>query len=86
MHWMPFRIRKTQAKDEVKNLRVTLGGAYGECEMDAKVNKLDDNEVVEMAGNLRKGVPMATPVFDGAVEADIDVLLEKAGLGNIQVK
>ncbi|HNS44614.1 MAG TPA: DNA-directed RNA polymerase subunit beta, partial [Alphaproteobacteria bacterium] len=36
--------------------------------------------VVEMAGNLRTGVPMATPVFDGAEEADITELLEKAGL------
>jgi DNA-directed RNA polymerase subunit beta len=33
-----------------------------------------------MAGNLRKGVPMATPVFDGAHEGDINGMLEKAGL------
>ena len=33
-----------------------------------------------MAGNLRGGVPMATPVFDGADEEDISELLEKAGL------
>jgi len=75
-----FNDKKNPSKDEVKELRVTLGGAYGDSEMDAKVSKLDDSEVVEMAGNLRKGVPMATPVFDGAVEADIDVLLEEAGL------
>ena len=33
-----------------------------------------------MAGNLRNGVPMATPVFDGADESDVSALLEKAGL------
>lgn len=33
-----------------------------------------------MANNLRGGVPMATPVFDGAREADIDELLTQAGL------
>ena len=38
------------------------------------------DEMVEMAGNLRSGVPVATPVFDGANEADINRLLEMAGL------
>ena len=75
-----FADQKAPAAGEVKDLRQTLSGAYGDSETKAKVSKLDDKEVVEMAGNLRKGVPMATPVFDGAVEADIDVLLEEAGL------
>jgi DNA-directed RNA polymerase subunit beta len=75
-----FNDKKAPAAGEVKELRETLSGAYGDSEMKEKVSKLDDTEVVEMAGNLRKGVPMATPVFDGAVEADIDVLLEEAGL------
>ena len=73
-------IRKAPASGEVKELKSKLEEAYGDKEMKEKVSKLDDSEVVEMAGNLRKGVPMATPVFDGAVEADIDVLLDKAGL------
>ncbi|HEU4839073.1 MAG TPA: DNA-directed RNA polymerase subunit beta, partial [Micavibrio sp.] len=37
-------------------------------------------QMVEMANNLRGGVPMATPVFDGAHEEDINDLLEKAGV------
>jgi DNA-directed RNA polymerase subunit beta len=40
----------------------------------------DDEELVELARNLGKGVPMATPVFDGASVGDIEDLLEKAGL------
>ena len=41
---------------------------------------MDDAELVEMGQNLRRGVPMATPVFNGAKEADIERLLEQAGL------
>ena len=36
-----------------------------------------DEEVLELARNLRKGVPMATPVFDGAKEAEIKELLRQ---------
>ncbi len=75
-----FNDIKEPKDDEVKNLRVKLNDVYGDSEFAKKVDILDNKTVVEMAGNLRKGVPMATPVFDGADEADIDVLLEKAGL------
>ena len=43
-------------------------------------DSLSDAEVVELAGNLRDGVPIATPVFDGAKEEDIKRMLELAGL------
>src|SRR5215212_788164 len=39
-----------------------------------------DAELVELGQNLRRGVPFATPVFDGAKEADIERMLEQAGL------
>ena len=42
------------------------------------LDTLTDEEVIELAGNLRGGVPMATPVFDGAEEAHIKQLLELA--------
>lgn len=41
---------------------------------------LNDNEVITLAKNLRKGVPIASPVFDGATEEEIKRLLEMAGL------
>jgi DNA-directed RNA polymerase subunit beta len=41
---------------------------------------LNDEEITELAGNLRDGVPMATPVFDGASESEIKKMLELAGL------
>ncbi|MAF84416.1 MAG: DNA-directed RNA polymerase subunit beta [Chromatiales bacterium] len=44
------------------------------------IKGLSDGEVTELAGNLRNGVPIATPVFDGATEKEIKNLLELAGL------
>ena len=45
-----------------------------------KLNELTDVEIEELSGNLRHGVPIATPVFDGASEAEIKSLLQLAGL------
>ncbi len=44
------------------------------------IKSLTDDEVIELAGNLRKGVPVATPVFDGASEEEIKDMLRLAGL------
>jgi DNA-directed RNA polymerase subunit beta len=65
---------------EMKKLKDQLKSAYGKKEFDEKISKLDDGQLVEMSGNLRSGVPYATPVFDGAHEADVNELLQKAGL------
>ena len=46
----------------------------------ADIDSLTDDEVLALAGNLRDGVPISTPVFDGASEEDIKKLLRKAGL------
>ena len=45
-----------------------------------ELNTLSDKEIGELANNLRKGVPMATPVFDGAQEEEIKALLALADL------
>ena len=44
------------------------------------LSSLKDAEVLELADNLREGVPMATPVFDGAKETEVKAMLELAGL------
>lgn len=75
-----FQNAKNANEAELKDLKSKLKDVYGEREFKEKVSKLDDAQVVEMAGNLRNGVPMATPVFDGADEGDITELLQKAGL------
>ncbi|MCB9963691.1 MAG: DNA-directed RNA polymerase subunit beta [Rhodospirillales bacterium] len=66
--------------DEIKALKDKLKLVYGEKEYDAKVTQLDEKQLVAMSNNLRGGVPMATPAFDGAEESDITQLLEYAGL------
>jgi DNA-directed RNA polymerase subunit beta len=65
------------ARRDLKPLRETLKKIYGE---DETIKSLEDNELVELGGNLRHGVPIATPVFDGAKEADIERMLDLAGL------
>ena len=77
-----FQNWKEPTKDEIKNLDDKLEAVYGDYEFEGKVSKLGDNQKVEMANNLRDGVPMGTPVFDGAHESDITELLEKAGLSS----
>ena len=75
-----FANKKKPAEGESKKLHGKLKEVYGEREYKEKVTKLDENQVLEMANNLRGGIPMATPVFDGAQESDITELLGKAGL------
>jgi DNA-directed RNA polymerase subunit beta len=58
-------------------LRTKLVEIYGE---DETVKSLDDASLVELGQNLRRGVPIATPVFDGAREKDIVEMLGQAGL------
>jgi len=44
------------------------------------ISSLNDREVMELSNNLREGVPMATPVFDGAKETEVKDMLALAGL------
>jgi DNA-directed RNA polymerase subunit beta len=53
---------------------------YGETVFDEEIADLDHGQRMELANNLRKGVPFATPVFDGAREEDICRMLDMAGL------
>lgn len=63
---------------EVRKLVTDVYNKIGERTEDIK--SLDDDELMELAGNLRAGVPMATPVFDGAAESEIKDMLEMAGI------
>ncbi len=70
-----------QAQAKAAEVRDLLKKIYS----NAGINKVDidglpDDELFTMARNLRKGVPIATPVFDGASEAEIKALLELVGL------
>ncbi|MBN9585825.1 MAG: DNA-directed RNA polymerase subunit beta [Afipia sp.] len=63
-------------KSDLKPLKSTLKEVYGDDEV---IKTLNDQELMELGKNLRAGVPIATPVFDGAKEADIEQMLELAG-------
>ncbi|QUS40455.1 DNA-directed RNA polymerase subunit beta [Tardiphaga alba] len=63
-------------RQDLKPLRETLKNVYGDDEV---IKSLNDNELIELARNLKPGVPIATPVFDGAKEADIEDMLKLAG-------
>ncbi|GLR96515.1 DNA-directed RNA polymerase subunit beta [Bradyrhizobium liaoningense] len=65
------------SKQDIKPLKETLKKVYGE---DETIKSLNDNELLELGHNLSRGVPIATPVFDGAKEADIEEMLKLAGL------
>ena len=60
-------------------VRERLKTVYGE-KYHAEIDARSDEDIVEMAGLLKNGVPMATPVFDGAREADVSDMLTLAGL------
>jgi len=63
-------------------LRSKLSDVYEKDEYREDIAGLSDDGVLELAGNLRSGVPIATPVFDGATEKEINEHLDMAGLDN----
>jgi DNA-directed RNA polymerase subunit beta len=72
--------REEPNAESTQPLRAKLEQIYGEDTFKDEIADLSQPELLEMAGNLRTGVPFATPVFDGANEADINRYLEMAGL------
>ncbi len=69
--------RNHAAKQELLD---KLRDVYGDEVFDEQIASMTEGELAELSGNLRKGVPIATPVFDGARISDIEAMLEKAGL------
>jgi DNA-directed RNA polymerase subunit beta len=74
--------RMLKEQQEVHKLRNFLSEIYslGDSRQTVDIASFTDDEVMRLAGNLRKGVPMATPVFDGATEAEIKKMLKLADI------
>jgi DNA-directed RNA polymerase subunit beta len=73
--------RMLQAQASTQELRGFLDKIYNvTAGQKARLSELNEAEIHTLAGNLRHGVPMATPVFDGAAESDIKGLLALAEL------
>ncbi|MEX0383733.1 DNA-directed RNA polymerase subunit beta [Spiribacter pallidus] len=68
------------AQHKVAELRDFLAKVYNSSGKQEALDSLSDQEVIELCENLREGVPMATPVFDGANEDEIKNMLRLAGL------
>lgn len=77
---------REQQKADAKAIRAYLDRVYNETGAGAHIDKLTDSEVLELARNLTDGVPFATPVFDGASEAEIGKMLEMAYPADISEK
>ncbi len=60
-------------------VREAMHHAYGDDVYDEGIAKMDEESLIEAAGNVTRGVPIATPVFDGAKEADVNDALRRAG-------
>ncbi|NNC68819.1 MAG: DNA-directed RNA polymerase subunit beta [Gammaproteobacteria bacterium] len=66
---------------DVQQLRSFLDEIYNKDEgISVKLDEFSDDEIMNMSNNLRNGVPMATPVFDGAQESEIKRMLKLADL------
>src|SRR5690606_1360302 len=74
--------RMLEEQRKVAELREFLNQVYNEIGGRRKedLDSFSDQEILELAENLRNGVPMATPVFDGAKEAEIKAMLRLADL------
>ena len=64
---------------KISDIRKFLTQIYG-SNRNQNLSSLNDKEIYELAGNLTNGVPMATPVFDGAKESEVKDMLKIAGL------
>jgi DNA-directed RNA polymerase subunit beta len=69
-----------EAQQKVTEIRKFLDKIYNASGRKEDLKSFTDDEIIELARNLVKGVPMATPVFDGAPEAQIKYMLELADL------
>jgi len=63
-------------------LRTEIGEIYGPNAKGEQPGDFDDASLIRLAETVRKGVPIATPVFDGAKEHDIETALDRAGLSH----
>ncbi|MDB6454621.1 DNA-directed RNA polymerase subunit beta [Falsirhodobacter sp. 20TX0035] len=72
-------LQEYRRKGDMTPVKEAMRLAYGDETYDAAFGERNDDDILEMAGNVTKGVPIATPVFDGAKEPDVNDALRRAG-------
>ena len=76
-------VNENQKKiEKTEKIRTFLKKVYGNEIYDEDIEKLNSSEFEDLCSNIRHGVPIATPVFDGAKEKDVTKMLELADLPN----
>ncbi len=73
-------ISKLKIDGQTKNLKEKLLEIYDYKYHKEEIMKMNEDQMLELAENLKEGIPFATPVFDGAKEKDITSLLEQSGV------
>jgi len=72
-------LQEYRRSGDLTPVREAMRIAYGEDVYEEGINGMDEEQLIEAAGNVTRGVPIATPVFDGAKEADVNDALTRAG-------
>ena len=76
-------VNENQKKiEKTEKIKSFLKNVYGKEIYDENIEKLNMSEFEDLCSNIRYGVPIATPVFDGAKEKDVTKMLELADLPN----
>ena len=73
-------MQKIQTQGQTKDLKNKLLDIYDLDSHKKVIKNMNDDEILDLANNLKEGIPFSTPVFDGAKEKDITNLLEKSGV------
>jgi DNA-directed RNA polymerase subunit beta len=76
------KINKMVYSDDYDNTKIKkfLSEIYGDKQFKSDLSNLSDEQIIQQAQNLKRGVPMATPVFDGASEKNVKDMLKLADL------
>ncbi|MCA8868113.1 MAG: DNA-directed RNA polymerase subunit beta [Rhodobacteraceae bacterium] len=72
-------LKEFRRSGDITPVQETMKNAYGENLYNEVFTEMTEGEFIEAASNVTRGVPIATPVFDGAKEADVDDTLRRAG-------
>ncbi|MFC3119262.1 hypothetical protein ACFOHS_17920 [Jhaorihella thermophila] len=72
-------LQEYRRSGDLTPVREAMRHAYGEDVYEDGLANMDEDQLIEAASNVTRGVPIATPVFDGAKEADVNDALVRAG-------
>jgi DNA-directed RNA polymerase subunit beta len=72
-------LQEYRRSGDMTPVREAMNLAYGDDVYAEGIAGMDEEHLIEAAGNVTRGVPIATPVFDGAKEADVNDALTRAG-------